>query len=430
MNRFQNGVRKRESFPDPPFFLCFQTARTCTTIALVWTVFLPRDAMPPNRANLTLDEQSFQDLLSAAFTIQEHNEQLRQARLIQAEANSVCRHCGALKPAEGSRCESCGLDELRPGERLQRNWASMWLMSQEQGLWPERSPEIQEAAQEVREATEKCVPPLSSKRRRQAQAASDLAASNFLGLPLAKKAAKETSAQEGSKTIHDGVRGKSALDDLMLNDLALSDLALDDLTLGQPALDKVAAESRWSTDVTAAIAAEDSDVTVQQFRSSIRDDSFPTEASATAASIDAGIEATTGATLGEMDGATGDATSSMPQRLAVWRVKMRSHRADLYLGAAALVAVLALLWPAASAPRRAALAPWERMLVTLGIAEAPAPAIHVQGDPAIDVWVDPHTALYYCPGEEQYGKTADGRFSSQREAQMDRFEPAGRRACE
>jgi ribosomal protein L40E len=384
--------------------------------------------MPPNRPNLTLDEQSFQDLLSAAFTIQEHNEQRRQARLTRAEGNSVCPHCGALKPAEGLRCESCGLDELRPGERLQRNWASMWLMSQEQGLWPERSPEIGEAAQEVREATEEYVPPLPSKRRRQAQAASDLAASNFLGLPLAKKAARDTSAQEGSETIHDGVRGKSPLNDLTFNDLTLDDLTLDDRRLGQPALDKVAAEGQWSPDATEAIAPEDSDVTFQQFHSSIRDDSCPTEASS--AAFDAGIEAPTGATLGEMDGATGDATSSMSQRPVAWRVKMRSHRADLYLGAAAFVAVLALLWPAASAPRRAVLAPWERMLVTLGIADAPAPATHVQGDPAIDVWVDPHTALYYCPGEEQYGKTADGRFSSQREAQMDRFEPAGRRACE
>jgi hypothetical protein len=46
------------------------------------------------------------------------------------------------------------------------------------------------------------------------------------------------------------------------------------------------------------------------------------------------------------------------------------------------------------------------------------------------VWIDPHTALYYCPGDEQYQKTDGGRFSSQREAQMDRFEPASRSACE
>jgi len=46
------------------------------------------------------------------------------------------------------------------------------------------------------------------------------------------------------------------------------------------------------------------------------------------------------------------------------------------------------------------------------------------------VWIDSHTALYYCPGEEQYGKTADGRFSTQRDAQMESFEPASRSACE
>ena len=40
----------------------------------------PSDAMPSNRPNLTLDEQSFQGLLSAAFTIQEHNDRRKLAR--------------------------------------------------------------------------------------------------------------------------------------------------------------------------------------------------------------------------------------------------------------------------------------------------------------------------------------------------------------
>ena len=100
------------------------------------------------------------------------------------------------------------------------------------------------------------------------------------------------------------------------------------------------------------------------------------------------------------------------RRLADGRVKLRFRRADLYLGTAIVVAALALLWPAAGSPRRAALSPWERALVATGLAEAPAPAIHLQGDPGIEVWVDPHSALYYCPGEEQYGKTADGRVSA------------------
>src|SRR5512141_1461416 len=87
--------------------------------------------MPSSRPNLTLDERSFQGLLSAAFIIQEHNDRQKRARQAQAEAKG----------------ESTGADDLRPGERLQRNWASMWLMSQERGLWQERSGEPSEAPQ-------------------------------------------------------------------------------------------------------------------------------------------------------------------------------------------------------------------------------------------------------------------------------------------
>jgi hypothetical protein len=111
-------------------------------------------------------------------------------------------------------------------------------------------------------------------------------------------------------------------------------------------------------------------------------------------------------------------------------VKLRVHRANLYLGAAVSVAALALLWPTVSAPSTSTLGPMDRALVALGLAEVPAPVAHVKGDPKINVWVDPHTALYYCPGEEQYGKTVDGRVSSQRDAQMDRFEPAAGSVCE
>jgi hypothetical protein len=126
------------------------------------------------------------------------------------------------------------------------------------------------------------------------------------------------------------------------------------------------------------------------------------------------------------------AAPSLRRRLADLRVTLRFHRANLYLGAAILLAVGALMWPtgSASAPQQATLSPMERILVAIGIAEAPAPVIHSTGDPSLNVWVDPHTALYYCPGEEQYGKTLDGRVSTQHDAQMDRFQPAGRAVCE
>ena len=353
--------------------------------------------MPSNRPNLTLDAQSFEGLLSAAFTIQEHNDRVKHAppEPSEAELNNICPHCGSPKRTVRSRCASCGLDELRPGERLQRNWASMWLMSQEQRLWPERSAETGEGRR-------KDVPQHDPERRVRAQRALDFASADILALPIAKEVAQEPIAQEETPTIKHRALGKSMLSKLSGKATAegpwitegTADFPQEDLT----------AEDLTQEDVT----QEGSNLAVQSFQLSATDDSYPSDDSI---SID-------------------DAPRSSIQRLADWRVKLRFQRADLYLGVALFVAALALLWPAAGAPRPAALGPWERALVTLGIAEAPAPLVHVHGDPGLAVWVDPHTALYYCPGEEQYGKTADGRFSPQREAQMDSFQPASRSVCE
>jgi len=69
------------------------------------------------------------------------------------------------------------------------------------------------------------------------------------------------------------------------------------------------------------------------------------------------------------------------------------------------------------------------MLIGLGLAEPPA-APESKGNPDTKVWVDLHTALYYCPGSDLYGKTTKGRFVTQRDAQLDQFEPASRKACD
>jgi putative methionine-R-sulfoxide reductase with GAF domain len=128
-----------------------------------------------------------------------------------------------------------------------------------------------------------------------------------------------------------------------------------------------------------------------------------------------------------------------------WRV----HRANIYLGAA-IVLLLAVCISAlagwgtpplhtASAAQRPGtrvrvpqpqLSLFERMLVDLGLAEVPAqPVVVYQGNPATQVWVDTRTALYYCPGDELYGKTDAGKLSTQRDAQLDQFEPAARKPC-
>ena len=71
----------------------------------------------------------------------------------------------------------------------------------------------------------------------------------------------------------------------------------------------------------------------------------------------------------------------------------------------------------------------DKVLIGLGLAEAPEEPEY-KGNPDTQVWVDLHTALYYCPGSDLYGKTPKGKLSTQREAQLDQFEPASRKACD
>jgi len=120
------------------------------------------------------------------------------------------------------------------------------------------------------------------------------------------------------------------------------------------------------------------------------------------------------------------------------RIWLSKHRADLWVGLSIVLLLLALSgwgtrsvsYPAQSkTPPQPALSLFERMLISLGLAEAP-PAPVYMGNPNVRVWVDLHTALYYCPSAELYGKTPGGKFTTQRDAQLDQFEPAANKTCE
>jgi putative methionine-R-sulfoxide reductase with GAF domain len=129
----------------------------------------------------------------------------------------------------------------------------------------------------------------------------------------------------------------------------------------------------------------------------------------------------------------------------------RSRRGDFYLAIAVILMVVVIRWGiwsnhAVSATGSATtsgsttrhkhsepdadLSLLDRMLIGLGLAEAPDEAPEYKGNPDTQVWVDLHTALYYCPGSDLYGKTAKGKLSTQRQAQLDQFEPASRKACD
>jgi GAF domain-containing protein/ribosomal protein L37E len=132
---------------------------------------------------------------------------------------------------------------------------------------------------------------------------------------------------------------------------------------------------------------------------------------------------------------------------SVWAQFWNTRRGDIYLAIAVILVLGVMRWgirssqavspigspPTSTAHRRAApdadLPLFDRILVKLGLAEAPEP-LQYKGNPHIQVWVDLHTALYYCPGSDLYGKTPKGRFSSQRDAQLDQFEPAYRTPCD
>jgi hypothetical protein len=122
------------------------------------------------------------------------------------------------------------------------------------------------------------------------------------------------------------------------------------------------------------------------------------------------------------------------------------HRGDIYLGIAVVLVICVIRWglwtsnsvnattsqPAASSSSHKVSAPevsfYDRMLIHLGLAEAPPPP-EDKGNPATAVWIDLNTGLYYCPGTDLYGNTAKGKYTAQRDAQLDRFEPAYRKVC-
>lgn len=113
------------------------------------------------------------------------------------------------------------------------------------------------------------------------------------------------------------------------------------------------------------------------------------------------------------------------------RIKISRRTVALAICSAAAILFVAswISWPAQSSSH---LSWFDSLLVDFGLAEVQArrPAPVFAGNPNVRVWEDVHTALYYCPDSDLYGKTPGGRFSDQQSAQEDQFEPATRVACQ
>jgi len=101
-----------------------------------------------------------------------------------------------------------------------------------------------------------------------------------------------------------------------------------------------------------------------------------------------------------------------------------SIRSDYSFGASSAAAKASHRRPAADAD----LSVFDKFLISIGLADPPDPPEN-KGNPDMQVWVDLHSALYYCPGADLYGKTPKGKYTTQRDAQLGQFEPAYRKAC-
>ena len=47
--------------------------------------------------------------------------------------------------------------------------------------------------------------------------------------------------------------------------------------------------------------------------------------------------------------------------------------------------------------------------------------------PEVRVWVDFPSGVYYCPGARRYGKTKDGKFTTESNARLSQYQPASRK---
>lgn len=119
-----------------------------------------------------------------------------------------------------------------------------------------------------------------------------------------------------------------------------------------------------------------------------------------------------------------------PDRFAwlrsVAKIKVRVRDVVLVTVALVLAGGVASAWPKSDSQLT-----WFQMLaIRYGLVHpSNAPNVIYQGDPDVRVWVDVHTALYYCDGADLYGKTPDGQFMTQHDAQSTRAVSASQSSC-
>lgn len=117
------------------------------------------------------------------------------------------------------------------------------------------------------------------------------------------------------------------------------------------------------------------------------------------------------------------------------RRQWRESRGNFYIAGASVVLLVVLIqWFTTPPPQPNGgprqLSPVEQLMVKMGVAEAPPTPQEYNGNPNTKVWVDVRTGLYYCPGAELYGKSKEGKVTTQLDAQRDQFQPSTLKPCD
>jgi GAF domain len=336
--------------------------------------------------------------------------------------DGICRGCGHRFEEEEFFCGICGTARLgmSPGGDIQSKWALLWHLQQaaerrEKEGSVVRQPELGDSL--PHETTR----PLSAVLDENVAQLADQAKQEEQGSPVDERDAPAATRRPIQAT-----------------------------AVPSPSPDQIRA--RFSTRETSTSVAE-SDLNTKGEADSATDTEVPPRKSSSEISVLSGIAKTSVWTSARV----GERLEWLKAQQPAWAEFWRRHRANIYLGIAALILVIAILlfvFPgeatpsspsgdslgsgnAASAvkaqrrknPPQPNLTLFEKVLVSLGLAEPPSMPVYL-GNPGIQVWVDLHTALYYCPGSDLYAKTPGGKFTSQRDAQQDQFEPANRKACD
>jgi hypothetical protein len=68
-------------------------------------------------------------------------------------------------------------------------------------------------------------------------------------------------------------------------------------------------------------------------------------------------------------------------------------------------------------------------IATVSPSAASAAVQSTEGNPDVRVWVNTSTGVYHCPGSRWYGKTKQGDYMTQAEAQQKHYRPAYGKVC-